>query len=241
MIEETVADIPLTIPKFSVDAPLGKIPKPLPSTHSFVAFVGPPRSGKTSLSTALLTQTSPGLYYQIFDHVHLFVPLTSFQSMTNSPFAQHDKVHHELTPQDLTSLVTELEASSKAGTNTLVIVDDFMSSLKNSDPRKELERMVCNRRHLRLTLWVITQTYRSIPLSTRKLLSHVLMFRSSNLRELESLRDELVPRDRAEFSALYNHVFAPGGDPHAFMYLDIGDGRIYNRFNEMHFRPQQKI
>jgi hypothetical protein len=90
-------------------------------------------------------------------------------------------------------------------------------------------------------MWVITQTYRSIPLSTRKLLSHVFMFRSSNLRELESLRDELVPRDRAEFSALYNHVFAPGGDPHAFTYLDIGDGRIYNRFNEMHFRPQEKI
>ncbi|KAJ1629136.1 hypothetical protein T492DRAFT_841075 [Pavlovales sp. CCMP2436] len=110
---EEANEIRLTIPRFSVDSPLGNIPKPLPDQHMFGCFIGPPRSGKTRLSTALLTQTSPSVYAGVFDAVHLFVPLTSFASMAYSPFAGHDKVYHELSKEPLERLITKLEAASK--------------------------------------------------------------------------------------------------------------------------------
>ncbi|KAJ1616110.1 hypothetical protein T492DRAFT_851061 [Pavlovales sp. CCMP2436] len=84
----------LTIPRFDVDNALGDIPPPLPAQHMFACFLGPPRSGKTSLSTALLTQTNPRIYNGVFDNVWLFVPATSFASMSDSPFKNHDKKTH---------------------------------------------------------------------------------------------------------------------------------------------------
>ncbi|KAJ1628640.1 hypothetical protein T492DRAFT_841403 [Pavlovales sp. CCMP2436] len=120
---EEVNNIKLTIPRFDVDNALGDIPAPLPAQHMFACFLGPPRSRKTSLSTALLTQSAPKVYNGVFDHVWLFVPSTSFASMTDSPFRNHDK----------------LEAASKKKQHSLIIIDDFMSSLKENTLRSALE------------------------------------------------------------------------------------------------------
>ncbi|KAJ1641443.1 hypothetical protein T492DRAFT_831306 [Pavlovales sp. CCMP2436] len=227
---EEINNIKLTIPRFDVDNALGDIPAPLPAQHMFACFLGPPRSDKTSLSTALLTQTAPKVYNGVFDHVWLFVPATSFVSMSDSPFKNHDKVNHELNKGTLDDVIAKLETASKKKQNSLIIIDDFMSSLKENTLRSALEKLISNRRHLRVSVWVISQTFRSIPLTLRKLISALFLFRVSNLRELESIRDELVPRDKMEFQALYNHVFTPGADSHQFMFLDIGSALIYNKF-----------
>ncbi|KAJ1625053.1 hypothetical protein T492DRAFT_844290 [Pavlovales sp. CCMP2436] len=240
-------EIRLTIPHFSVDNALGDIPKPLPAQHMFACFIGPPRSGKTSLSTAMLTQTSPNIYASVFNHVYLFVPATSFASMTNSPFQGHNKVYHELNKAALENVIEKLEKASKRKENSLIIIDDFMASLKENTLRTALEKLISNRRHLRVSVWVITQTYRSVPLTIRKLISALFLFRVSNLRELESIREELVelvPRDKIEFQALCNHVFAPGADSHQFMFLDVGNANIYNKFARLTYRdtdPRHRV
>lgn len=228
--------IELHYPSFSVDNTFS-CPEPLPRQACFAAFIGPPRSGKTSLTTALLTQTNPKLYSGVYDHVYLFVPAASFASMSDSPFARHDKVVHEFTQESLGKLVATLDQTRKKGENTLVIIDDFMTELKNVALRKDFERLVANRRHLRCSCWCISQVYRGIPASTRKMISHLFMFRPSNLRELETIREELVPRDRHEFQRIFNYVFPPGADPHTFMLVDTSSGHIYNRFAKIHVGP----
>ncbi|KAJ1623865.1 hypothetical protein T492DRAFT_845181 [Pavlovales sp. CCMP2436] len=156
--------------------------------------------------------------------------------MTDSPFQGHDKVYHELNKDSLERVIDKLEKASKRKENSLIIIDDFMSSLKEIKLRTALEKLISNRRHLRVSVWVITQTYRSVPLTIRKLISALFLFRANNLRELESIREELVPRDRIEFQALYNHVFAPGADLHQFMFLDIENALIYNKFAKITYR-----
>ncbi|KAJ1620799.1 hypothetical protein T492DRAFT_847531 [Pavlovales sp. CCMP2436] len=143
VIEET-NNIQLTIPRFDVDNALGDIPAPLPAQHMFACFLGPPRSGKTSLSTALLTQTNPKVYNGVFDHVWLFVPATSFASMSDSPFRNHDKVSHELDKATLDAVIVKLETASKKRQNSLIIIDDFMSSLKENALRSALEKLISN-------------------------------------------------------------------------------------------------
>lgn len=223
-------EIELHAPKFSVDNTFPGVPDPLPRQACFAAFIGPPRSGKSSLTTSLLTQTQPKLYSGVYDHVYLFVPESSFASMSNSPFKGHDKVIHEFTQESLSKLVSTLEQTRKKGENTLVIIDDFMTELKNVSLRKDFERLVANRRHLRCSCWCISQVYRGIPASTRKMISHLFMFRPSNLRELETIREELVPRDRTEFQRIFNYIFKPGADPHTFMMIDTATGELYNKF-----------
>ena len=228
-ITDDGTQIELHHPKFLVDNTFN-VPDPLPRQACFAAFVGPPRSGKTSITTSLLTQTSPKLYSGVYDHVYLFVPEASFASMSSSPFKNHDKVIHEFTQESLAQLVSALDQTRKKGENTLVIIDDFMTELKNVSLRRDFERLVANRRHLRASIWCISQVYRGIPASTRKMLSHMFLFRPSNLRELETIREELVPRDRHEFARIFNFIFPPGADPHTFMMIDTASGEIYNRF-----------
>ena len=229
-------EIQLTIPKFSVDVEFSGVPSPCENKSFFTAYLGPPRSGKTSLCVSLLCTTKPQkIYCNVFDNVFLIIPEASFNSMVDSPFKQlsADKIKHEFNVDTLNEIVERCETYTKQKKKTLIIIDDFMSELKNTPLRKGLERLIANRRHLRVSINIISQTYKAIPLSTRKMLSSVYLFRQNNLKEIESIRDELVPRDKNEFMALYNHVFPPNSDPHAFMLLRIETGDIYNRFRKM--------
>lgn len=236
IVEEKVEDIQLTIPKFNVDVQFDNVPEPLPQGSHFAVYLGPPKSGKSSLSTSLLLTKSPRkIYNGVFDHVYLFVPEGSFRSMTDNPFKALDpsKVKFEFNVSTLNEVLTRVEASARKKQNSLIIIDDFASNLKDVALRKDFERACNNRRHKFLTLWVISQTYRAIPLSTRKILSHLFVFRVQNLKEIETIREEMIPRDKLEFQRLYNHVFPPNSDPHNFMYIDVSTGNIYNRFNKL--------
>lgn len=224
-------DYHLEIPKFKVDKSLGQIPEPMPSFSHFMAFIGPPGSGKSSLSTALLTQTNPAFYYQKFNHVHLIAPPSSRASMEDSPFEGHDKVYDELTTPILDDIIGQLEKASEADETSLVLIDDMAASLKDNAIRKQLEKLAMNRRHLRASVWFISQTYRSLPLSTRKLLTSVCFFRAQNMKEVESMREELLSIDKRDFYDVYNTIFVPGGDHHTFMFLDVTTGEVYNKFD----------
>jgi adenosyl cobinamide kinase/adenosyl cobinamide phosphate guanylyltransferase len=228
----------LDIPQFSVDGVLGRVPQPMPASSHFMAFIGPPGSGKTSLSTALLTQRSPSFYRKKFNHVHLFAPTTSRASMVDSPFANHpeEKLHDDLTHEDLRDVMDALEEATANEETSLVIIDDLASALKNMDVRKLLERLAHNRRHLRTSVWIISQTYMSLPLSMRKVLTHVVYFRARNSKEVDSMASELMNMPRADFRRVYDSIFPPGASEaasHDFMLLDTANGRVYKRFSEV--------
>jgi hypothetical protein len=236
IVEEDVKNIQLTIPKFNVDVQFDGVPEPLPQGSHFACYLGPPKSGKSSLSTSFLLTTKPvKIYNGVFSHVYLFVPEGSFRSMSDNPFKALDpsKVKFEFSPATLAEVLERVEASARRKENSLIIIDDFAAELKNVALRKDFERMVNNRRHNFLSVWIISQNYRAIPLSTRKILSHLFVFRQNNLKEIETIREEMIPRDKNEFQRIYNHVFPPGSDPHNFLYIDVTSGNLYNRFNKL--------
>jgi hypothetical protein len=233
--EQEGDDIQISIPTFTVDAEFN-VPAPLPNQSFYMCAIGPPRSGKSSLVTGLLTTSTPRkLFSGIFEHIYYFCPEGSFNSMEPNPYRALDpsKIKFEFDQQTFGEVIAKVEANAKRKQNSLIIVDDFSANLKDVSLRKDFERAVNNRRHKRLSIINIAQTYRAIPLSVRKLITHLFLFKVNNLRELESVRDELVPRDRNEFQSIYNYVFAPSSDPHTFMYIDVGAGEIYKNFKRL--------
>jgi hypothetical protein len=235
IVEEDGDDIKLTIPRFTVDVHF-TVPNPLPNQSFYMCAIGPPRSGKSSLITGLLTTSTPRkLYNGVFDHIYYFCPEGSFNSMDPNPYkALHaSKINFEFDEKTFGEVIAKVEANAKKKQNSLIIVDDFSANLKDVSLRKTFEKAVNNRRHKRLSIINIAQTYRAIPLSVRKLITHLFLFKVNNLRELESIRDELVPRDRNEFQRIYNYIFAPSSDPHTFMYIDVSSGEIYKNFRRL--------
>jgi AAA+ ATPase superfamily predicted ATPase len=227
-------DLKIHPPTFSVDNSLGDIPEPLPKQAQFAVFSGPPRSGKTSLAVCLLTQIEPKLYAGVFKKVYLIIPQPSFESLgDDSPFKNHSRVFHTLTPEFLSALQTELETNSKQGDNSLVIIDDFAAELKDQTLRKGLEKLINNRRHIRTSIWVCVQTLKGLPLSTRKLISHIYQFRPSNSREMDNIRDEFSGVAKDEFNSYVRHVWPKNCGAHQFLMIDLANNEYYNRFAKM--------
>ena len=61
--------------------------------------------------------------------------------------------------------------------DTLLLIDDYASELKNGDVLKLLSSLVNNRWHLRLSKWMRVQTYKSIHLSNRKAINVLVLFK----------------------------------------------------------------
>jgi hypothetical protein len=109
-------------------------------------------------------QIEPKLYAGVFNKVYLVIPQPRFESLgEDSPFKNHTRVVHGLTPAFLQALQSELESNAQDSLNSLVIIDDFAAELKDHVLRKGLEKLINNRRHIRTSVWVCAQTLKGLP------------------------------------------------------------------------------
>jgi len=150
-------------PHFVVDYEVKDVEKPFPSVASYMVFCGKSRSGKSSLITSILTNKR--IYRNEFHNVIICIPKHSFSSMSekDNPFLAFDKekVYHVLD-----HIHNQIVTYACEEEDTLLLIDDYASELKNGDLLKLLNSLVNNRRHLRLSIWMSVQTYKLIPLSS---------------------------------------------------------------------------
>lgn len=218
-------------PGMNCDRPIREsIPDPLPKTASFMGFIGAPGSGKTSLMMSLLT--NPETYSKCFHHIFFVCPATSRASINGDPWAKHpqEKLFDELTPQVLEFVHEFSKVASAEKQYTLLILDDCAVELKQKENERILKYLAYNRRHLKLTIWIMSQSYIALPLSIRKALSHCIMFRPRNKKETQTIYDELLFLPKEQHELLTNHIF-PEDDEYGFLFLDTNRGRIHKRFN----------
>ena len=155
----------LTVPKFVVDYEFKHIPKPFPSVSSYMVFVGASRSGKTSLMISLLTNKK--MYKQAFDNIITVIPTHSRRSIADNIFdtISNDKQYDELNLEILINIYEKVQDYSNDEMDSLLIIDDFTSELKNPSFLRLFNTLINNSRHLRLSICTFVQTYNSIPLS----------------------------------------------------------------------------
>lgn len=223
----------LQVPKYRVDDVIDdRIPDPLPKQSFFMAVIGPPGSGKSSLATSLITAKPPKrAYRRAFHHIWIVCPQSSLDSMKNNPFARHprNKCFDQLTQENLEHIEHELEKTAADDEYSLLFLDDVAIALKDKHIQRSLNRLVCNRRHLRLSIIMVSQSYRFMPLSTRRLLTHAIVFRPSNRKESELVHEELVSH-LDDWDSLMKFVYR---EPHDHLMLDVQRGLMYRNFNSI--------
>lgn len=241
MIEEESKNnnIILDIPKFHCDKPLGDhIPEPLPSQNFFMTFIGKPRSGKTSTAIALLSQTNnkrkgtKAIYRGVFDNIIVVCPATSLSSLRNNIFEDLDqnKIFHDLDLDNLDRIYQMIQQYRDDDEQTLLYIDDMASSLKDKQLLKLFNKLICNRRHLKVSCIFISQYLNSIPLSNRKLISHIFLWKCNNKKEYTNIYEELMPMERNTFEQLIKFSFR---DSHDFLFMDVDNGVFYRNFNKL--------
>lgn len=232
------SDSKIQAPKFIVDFDLDedsnfKIPFPYPNRSFFMSITGKAGSGKSSFFLNSIKSSRPPyrVYRNMFNHVEVIMPKTSFRSVEKI-FEYHDenKIHHNLTGELLEELHDIIEARSEEEESTLLIIDDFSSSLRVKDVELELFKLTSNRRHLRLSIMIIQHGILSLNPRLRKLLTHLAMFKTTNSKERQAL-EELLPLDsKDEYTELYNFVW---DKPYEFLFVDLEKGRDKGLFKSL--------
>lgn len=235
MIKEIANDkINLSLPQFLCDTPLSnRIPQPLPANHSFVVFAGSAGSGKTSTAIGLLTTKGKKACYRgVFHNIIVMMPKSSLASLRKNPFHDLDeeKIFHELTYETLNDVYELVQDYADEDENTLLFIDDMTASLKDLEVQKLFSLLINNRRHLRLTIWMLVQTYKSIPLTLRKTISHLFQYKPTNKAEVSSIFEELLFYPKEIYEKVLRHVYQK---KHDFLFADIGTRKLYRKFNEL--------
>jgi energy-coupling factor transporter ATP-binding protein EcfA2 len=208
----------------------------IPCRNGFVTvFTGSGGSGKSSLLLNMFK--NPKYYRNKFDNIYYFIPITSFSSVEKSPFAEHDKIYHDLTSEKLESIYSELIdlkmnalANNYPLESSLIIIDDFANALKDNEIAIALNEVIIKTRHLNCS-WIITlQAYNLCPQVLRKQITNAIIFKPKNNKEWLSVGGELLNMKKDDLTTLYNYVF---NEPYNHLDVDTVENQIYKNFNKL--------
>ncbi len=239
-ITESKSDFSITRPSFACDNKLSDDPNfpsdILPNFSYYMVFSGPPKSGKTSNAIALLTSKGKKKVYRgVFSNIIVFMPEESQRSLKNNPFKNIDpkKNFDELTAENLEQAYEILKEFAEDEENSLLFMDDMASYMKDNEVKKLLNMIIRNRRHLRCSIMNCVQSYNSIPLDNRKLITHLWSGKISNKKEAQNIFEELVFQPRTVYEVLLKYVYKK---PHDFMFMNVIDNKIYKNWNLLNIK-----
>ena len=235
-ITEIKNDLPVTKPlKEIMSLYVPNIDKNLPSRNGAIyAIIGSPGSGKSNLLFSTLFKNR-NYYRGKFDNIFLITPESSFLSLEKHPFANHDKVYHDLNTNVLSEIYDEiLELKREALEeerdieHSCIIIDDFADGLKDKEIINVLKTILIKSRHLNTFFIFTLQAYNMFPLVLRKLITNMTLFKPKNNIETENIRTELLNMNRDNFQDLYNYVFDA---PYTHLDVDTPNMEIRKNFN----------
>jgi KaiC/GvpD/RAD55 family RecA-like ATPase len=229
--------INLDIPEFTCDGSLANhledydMLKNL-NGFKFTGLIGKPGSGKTSTLISWLSGLkSKRVFRKVFNHVLLVMPPTSRASMKKNIFEKHDtsKMYEELDLPTISSIYEKLVSASEKKESSLLILDDIGASLKNKEIQKLLRKIIYNRRHLKVHIIVLLQSYLSVPKEVRKLFNNLVLFKPSKV-ESENLFSELFEFKKNTSIDIIKYVFT---DAHDSLFLNVDNQRMFKDFDEI--------
>ena len=162
------------------------------------------------------------------------MPSTSRASMKKNIFKNHpeDKLFEELDHSSINSITMMLEEASKDKKSTLLILDDVGASLKQLSIQTQLKKIIYNRRHLKVHIILLLQSFISCPREVRKLVNNVVMFKPSKIEAI-TLFDELFETNKDDTMKLMRYAYK---DPHDYLFLNISNQRIFKNYDEIIFK-----
>ena len=234
-ITETPSDLPNTAPiKEVMDVYIPNVNVNLPNRNGFIyTLIGSGGSGKTSL---LLSMFRSSRYYRSkFDNIYLITPQSSFLSVEKHPFSEHDKVYHELTPELLEHIYYEVSNLKETNIDegippeyNLIIVDDYANHLKDNDLIRSLNKMLIKARHLNTAFVFTLQSYNLFPLTLRKQITNMTLFKPKNQQEWHVVTNELLNMTKDNAVELYDYIYDKN---YQHMDVDTVENKIYKNFN----------
>lgn len=205
------------------------------------AVLGKAGTGKTSLVSALLETKS--LMNKVFDKIVLFMPPNSRKSLKDSIFdcIPKSQVFDRLDLTNLSMAFSIAEGMSKHDKTTLIVFDDVQQFFKG-ECEDLLIHMLNNRRHNRLSMFFVAQSYKKLPRLCRMGLSDLFMFRLSK-DDMKDVFDEVIDFEEITWdtmTAIYKKQLKESGEK-LFLYVNTISQRVFIDWDELQFTDETSI
>jgi len=231
VILEKQNKIRMTRPMVLVDNHLSpRVKHPLPGKSGFaLSIVGPAGSGKTSQMVSMIK--SKDGYYRRFESIIIVIPSSSLSSLKSNPFKDLDdgNKYEALDYETVEEIIERVEKTREDDDHTLLILDDVSAELQDMILLKKLMRLFLNRRHLKLSIIVLSHSLTgrgALPYTIRKNISHLMLFRPAC--GLEVVNQEYLHLPRDKFKELTDYVY---DKKHNHLLLETNTNQMYKNYN----------
>jgi hypothetical protein len=139
-----------------------------------------------------------------------------------------DQLYEELNFENLNEVMKKCK-DRESGSCSAIIFDDMSAYLKDKSILKLLRELIMNRRHLGVSCYFLSQTFKSVPKDIRKLFSNIFLFKVSK-HELEDIMNELIEHPKDDILAISKMVF---DKPFQYLFINTDSQRIFKGFDEI--------
>lgn len=199
------------------------------NTHTMTLLIGKPKSGKTSLLHSFFEHSH--LLRYCYTKIYLFQPSQSGASIKDNIFdlLPKDQIYRELTFDTLYEVRMRLEQDAADKVNSCIIFDDVTAELKNKATLQLFKQLAFNRRHLRLSMYFLVQTWFSVPKELRRLWSNIFVFKVSK-NEMGNIWSEIIEHADEYMAPVMKMVY---NEPFKFLFINTDSQRLFNGWDEL--------
>ncbi len=242
--ELSVTKIQMKCDKYITDSKCRSVAAPLMQTSHFYIISGASGSGKSNLIVNLLKSNKTTKdnkhkksYRNMFNNIILVSP--SAHTIKDSPLENiSDDQKFDSISEEVFGLVDSMtEDSIEENKHTLLILDDISSQLRTKDNEKKLNQLIKNRRHLNLSIWIVTHKVTDAPPSLRSNANLIFLFKPKTTREIDTIQSEYMMMSKSHAESLMNSAYK---DRYDFLLIDTSlrkgsEFRFFRNFNELVF------
>ena len=242
--ELSVTKIQMNCDQRITDSKCRSVAAPLMQTSHFYIISGASGSGKSNLIVNLLKSNKTTKdnkhkksYRNMFNNIILVSP--SAHTIKDSPLENisDDQKFDSLSDEvfELVDLMTDDAIDDN--TQTLLILDDVSSQLRLKDNEKKLNQLIKNRRHLNLSIWIVTHKVTDAPPSLRSNANLIFLFKPKTTREINTIQEEYMMMTKSRADEIMNAAYK---DRYDFLLIDTSlrkgsEFRFFKNYNELVF------
>lgn len=206
---------------------------PFPKSNFLYLIVGGIGSGKTTTALRLLKiPKENGGYRKAFNRIYVVSPTAKYDDKWDRLITEVDQegnYYTECTDDTIGEIIDKIEAYNEEykadhkgkNPNNLVIIDDCVDSL-TTRKKSKLDKLILTLRHLKTTVFLMSQKLNSIPTLIRAQARCITFFPTINKREEQTFFNE-INIDEELFKKIMD--FCSQGDDHPFLHVKLGEGK----------------